>query len=267
MANSGIYSALSGAMAQSQRLDTIANNLANANTPAFKRDQNVFKEYLTANEKPPEVIRVPRIPASIESFYDLQGGDKGYVDNVGSFTDHSQGGVKVTGNPLDLAIEGRGFFEVLTPQGVMLSRNGAFKVSSDGFLVNAQGHPVLAEGTAEPENRRIQIQGGRVTVSYAGDVIDRNANVAKLSVVDTSDVDSLQKMGSSLFTIRPNFDAVLFPSDQYKIHQNSLETSNVNVVKEMTDMISASRTFESNQKAIKAFDQMSEKLINEVPRL
>ena len=79
MSGKGIYSALSGAMAQGQQLDTIANNIANANTPGFKADKNAFKEYLTILEKAPDVNTVPRIPASVKSFYDMLGTDKSYV--------------------------------------------------------------------------------------------------------------------------------------------------------------------------------------------
>ncbi|MEK7357721.1 MAG: flagellar hook-basal body complex protein, partial [Bdellovibrionota bacterium] len=98
----GIFTAVSGAVAQSQKLDTIANNLANANTPGFKRDAQIFKEYLTAYEKEPTTITVPRVPASIESFYDTQGGDKSYVDAAGTHTDFTQGTIKQTGNNLDV---------------------------------------------------------------------------------------------------------------------------------------------------------------------
>ena len=112
MSTKGVYTALSGAMAQALKLDTIANNIANVNTPGFKRDQQIFREYLTANEKPPEVIQVPKVIASVESFYDMQGGDKSFVDPIGTYTDFSQGGLRHTGNALDLAIDGKGFFEI-----------------------------------------------------------------------------------------------------------------------------------------------------------
>ena len=78
MSTKGVYTAVSGAMAQSSRLDTIANNLANANTTAFKKDRQVFNEYLTAYEKMPDTMEVPRVPASVESFYDMNGGDKSF---------------------------------------------------------------------------------------------------------------------------------------------------------------------------------------------
>ena len=86
MSTKGIYTALSGSLAQSLKIDTIANNIANVNTTGFKRDQQTFNEYLTAAEKEPEVIQVPRVPASIESFYDMNGGDKGFVNAAGTYT-------------------------------------------------------------------------------------------------------------------------------------------------------------------------------------
>src|SRR5690606_19114825 len=111
MSTKGIYTAVSGAIAQSSRLDTIANNIANSNTTSFKKDKQLFNEYLSANEKLPDVMQVPKVPASIESFYDMQGGDKAYVNAAGTFTDFSQGMLAPSGNNNDMAIEGKGFFE------------------------------------------------------------------------------------------------------------------------------------------------------------
>src|ERR1700722_13837892 len=139
MSSKGIYSAVSGAMAQNSRLDTIANNLANVNTSSFKKDRQVFSEYLSAYEKAPDVIQVPRVPASIESFYDMQGGDTAYVNPAVTYTNFEQGALKPTGSPLDLALEGKGFFEVLTPQGVRWTRNGALQIDASGRLVTKEG--------------------------------------------------------------------------------------------------------------------------------
>src|ERR1700722_3050022 len=144
-------------MAQSQQLDTIANNIANATTPGFKGDKNTFKEYLTVLERAPDVNTVPRIPASIESFYDMQGTDKSYAAVDGTYTDHTQGGVKATGNSLDIALEGKGFLEVLTPQGARLTRKGTLNLAPDGTLITTDGLPVLKKdttgGQTPPQNR------------------------------------------------------------------------------------------------------------------
>lgn len=266
MSSKGIFTALSGAMAQSQRLDTIANNIANANTTAFKKDQQTFYEYLSAYEKPPDVVQVPRVPASIESFYDMQGGDRGYVDSAGTFTDFTQGQLRPTGSTLDMALEGRGLFEVLTPQGVRFTRNGQFKVDGNGSLVTKEGYLVLKDGTQDPAQRRIAVEGRNLTVSKNGEIYDAGNPVGRLSVVEVSNPDSLQKVGNSLYSLKPNFTETPIPSVDSQVNQGFLELSNVNIVTEMTDMIAASRTFETAQKAMKAFDQMDDKLINEVPK-
>ena len=126
MSIKGLFTALSGAMAQTQKIDTIANNIANVNTTGFKKDQQTFGEYLTSYEKEPQVIQVPRVTASIESFYDMNGGDKAFVDSTGTYTNFEQGSLKFTGGKLDLALDGAGFFEVSTPAGVQLTRAGNF---------------------------------------------------------------------------------------------------------------------------------------------
>jgi flagellar basal-body rod protein FlgF len=266
MSSKGIFTALSGAMAQSQRLDTIANNIANANTAAFKKDQQTFYEYLTAYEKPPDVIQVPRVPAAIESFYDMQGGDRGYVDSAGTFTDFTQGQLRPTGSTLDMALEGRGLFEVLTPQGVRLTRNGQFKVDNSGNLVTKDGFLVLKDGTQDPAQRRITVDGRNLTVSKTGDIYDNGTLAGRLSVVEVANPDALQKVGTSMYALKPNFAETPVPSPDTQVQQGFVELSNVNIVDEMTDMIAASRTFETAQKAIKAFDEMDQKLVNEVPK-
>lgn len=253
-------------MAQSQRLDTISNNMANASTTAFKKDKQTFHEYVTANEKPPGVITVPRITASVDSFYDMQGGDKAYVDARGTYSDYSQGALKNTGGTFDIAIEGPGFFEVGSPKGVLYTRNGSFKLNASGQLVNNEGLPILKEGQGDPAQRAIQIAGRNITISYTGEIYDGENQIGKLAMVDVENKDVLQKQGGSLYAIKPNYQAQTKPAQDFKLHQGFLEMSNVNVVDEMTDMISASRTFEATRNALKAFDSMDEKLVNVVPK-
>lgn len=266
MSSKGIYTALSGAMAQNQRLETIANNIANANTTGFKKDEQVFREYLTANEKLPDVMQVPRVPASVESFYDMQGGDKAFAESVGSYANQSQGALKNTGGTLDLAIEGQGFFEVLTPNGVRFSRNGSFKTDGEGRITTADGYPVLAEGTGDPAQRALRVTGRNVTISYSGEVYDNGQQVGRLSLVNVTNPDALQKQGSSLYAMKAPYNSPVVRANEVKIHQGFVEMSNVNIVEEMTNMITATRTFEAAQSAMKAFDSMDQKLVNDVPR-
>jgi flagellar basal-body rod protein FlgF len=269
MSGKGIYSALSGAMAQGQQLDTIANNIANANTPGFKSDKNAFKEYLTILEKAPDVNSVPRIPASVESFFDMQGTDKSYVTMDGTFTDHTQGGVRATGNSLDIALEGKGFIEVLTPQGPRYTRKGTLSLSSEGMLVNTDGLPVLRkdDGGTPATERTITIPDNTpLTFTQNGGIFQNGQSIGDLSIVEFEKNDHLKKIGNALYT---STDPTILPSQtpQTQVHQGFLENSNVNIVKEMTDMIQATRNFESSQRVIKAYDEMDSRLVNDVPKL
>lgn len=267
MSGKGIFSAVSGAMAQSSRLDTIANNLANVNTSAFKKDRQVFSEYLAAHEKPNNVINVPKIPASVESFYDMQGGDTAYVNPSGTYTNFEQGAMRPTANPLDLAIEGRGFFEVLTPQGVRWTRSGGTQIDGQGRLVNKEGFPLLKEGQNDPAQRVIQLQNRNFTIAASGEIFDGGNAAGKIAVSDFAILDDLQKVGNSLYTLKANAGSGPVPAREAKIQQGFIEGSNVNVIEEMTDMITANRVFEATQQAIKAEDSMDDKLINQVAKV
>lgn len=267
MSSKGIFAAVSGAMAQSSRLDTIANNLANVNTTAFKKDRQVFSEYLTSYEKQNDVIQVPRVPASIESFYDMQGGDTAYVNPAGTYTNFEQGALRSTGSVLDLAIEGKGFFEVLSPQGLRFTRNGGFQIDANGRLVTKEGYPVLREGQGDPGQRLIQTGSRNITVSKAGEIFDGGNNIGKIAVSNFAIEDDLQKVGGSLYALKATAVSGPVASPEARVHQGFIEGSNVNVVEEMTDMITANRVFEAAQKAIQATDQMDDKLINQVGKV
>ncbi len=265
MSSKGIYTALSGAIAQSANLDTIANNIANVNTTSFKKDRQVFQEYLTAYEKNPDVIAVPRIPASVESFYDMQGGDKSFVDSEGTYTDFAQGHMKATGSTTDFAIDGKAFFEVLTPSGVRWTRNGSFVKNIQGQLATKEGHLVLREGQGDPAQRAINLgNNANLTVSQTGQLFSNGEGIGRLALVEFDKPDVLDKVGSSLYKLKANKTDVPRNSATSVVQQGYVEGSNVNVIQEMTDMIAASRVFESTQQAIKAFDQMDDKLINQV---
>ncbi|MCC6277698.1 MAG: flagellar basal-body rod protein FlgF [Oligoflexia bacterium] len=277
MSTKGIYTALSGALAQSQQLDTLANNIANVNTPGFKGDRNTFKEYLTVLEKAPDVNTVPRTVASLDSFYDMQGTDKSYVDVSGTFTDHTQGGFKATGNSLDVALEGRGFIEVLTPSGPRLTRKGTMTLSPDGILVTTDGHPVLSRddsgappgspGATPPQDRIINVNdSGAITFTQQGEIFQNGENLGQLSIVEFDSMDHLKKVGNALYaSTDPTIPLSGRPNTG--VLQGFLETSNVNIVEEMTKMIQTSRNFESAQRVIKAYDEIDGKLVNEVPKL
>lgn len=265
MSTKGIFTALSGALAQSLKIDTIANNIANVNTTGFKKDQQTFGEYLTSFEKEQQVIQVPRVPASIESFYDNGGGDKAFVNSTGTFTNFEQGSLKFTGGKLDLAIDGTGFFEVATPSGVQLTRAGNFSIDGNGQLVTKDGFAVLLDGEGAPEERTVRFSGqSPAYISDAGEVFDGTRNLGKLSLLNVVNPDSLQKVGNNNYSFKSNMPVEVSKVAVPNLKQGFLETSNVNIVNEMTDMIMAQRVFEGTQKAIHTYDQMADKLINVV---
>ena len=179
------------------------------------------------------------------------------------------GALKSTGNRLDVAVEGEGFFEVLAPEGVRLTRVGSFNVDGEGKLVTKQGYAVLRDGGAgqDPASREIKLSNANVTISPSGEIFDGQESVGKLALVNVAKKDALQKTGHNLFTIKDTIDPQMSVSTDAKLHQGFLEMSNVNPVREMTDMITATRTFESTQKGIQAYDQMMGKVVNDVPKL
>jgi flagellar basal-body rod protein FlgF len=270
MVAKGLYPAVSGAIAQSQRLDTIANNMANANTVGFKKDQQTFREYLTSLEKESDILKVPKIPATIESFYDQQGLDQALVDSSGTYTDFSQGSLISTHSSLDAAIDGEGFFEVVTPEGMRLTRKGHFHVDGNGLLVTSEGHPVLVGDQAgvDPSERVIRVQPdlGSVKISEDGSVFQGEEFLGQISVINPLNKQALKKVGQSYFSFIENQDPQIQVLENPKLRQGYLESSNVNIVQEMTDLIQASRAFETNQKAIQAYDSIADKLVNQVPK-
>ena len=131
----GIYTALSGGLAKSREVELIANNLANATTPGFKRDTGTFYEYLTEVRRNDSVDGVQREIQSLSDPNARPTGDKSFVELDGVYTDFRQGTLQKSGRALDMAIEGTGFFEVLTPAGVRYTRQGNFSIDSEGRLV------------------------------------------------------------------------------------------------------------------------------------
>src|SRR6185369_563069 len=146
--NSGMYSALSGNIAAMKRMEIISNNLANVNTPGFKKDKMLFESMLAGASNPPAVPQGSTADPILQK------------DNV--YIDYEAGTVAQTGNPLDLAIEGDGFFVVNTPEGPAYTRQGNFRVAADGTLVTVDGFPVMGQGGA------IRVQGSKVEVDPKG---------------------------------------------------------------------------------------------------
>lgn len=273
-----IWVPISGAIAQQRNVEQIANNVANANTPGFKKDKVVFKEYLAALEKGTEDVDLPNKEWKPEDFYRSHGAEDSFVKVDGTYTMHDQGQLTPTGNNFDFALNGEGFFEILTPQGVRYSRKGSLTLNAEGKLVNDQGHYVLSKGappvinpdgsmqlTTPPESRTITVGNNRLAISLGGEVFAGNNKIADLSMVEFNDLHLLKKEGNSNFV---NTDPKNFKIGTLKtsVHQGFIEQSNVNAVSEMSQLINANRNFESIQRVIKTYDQISSKAVNEIPK-
>ncbi|BDV01765.1 flagellar basal-body rod protein FlgF [Thermodesulfomicrobium sp. WS] len=250
------YSALFGALTQERRLDIIANNLANVNTAGFKGDRLAFQDTFTRyahdlqnpNYSVRDQVAWPRSyvlaqPRIAERVIDL-----------------TQGPLETTGNPLDLAVAGEGFFRLQTPQGEMLSRGGGFQLSPDGFVVDAQGNRLLGEGGP------IQIPQGARDIVITGDGLlsADNEAVDRIPLVRVEDPKALEKMGANLLRIRPESGAAPLPAEDAEVVQGAVEKPNVEVVTEMVNMIETMRAYEAYQKIITGTFEQDKKLITEV---
>lgn len=276
-----IWVPLSGQIAQQRKVETIANNIANANTAGFKKDRLVFKEHLTALTKGQEDIDIPREDWSPEDFYRHQGAQNAYVEVDGSYTVHEQGNLVPTKNPLDLALHGKGFFEVMTPTGIRFTRKGNFTVSKDGELVTERGYKLLSAIQADAsqgrdkaalnsdndiQNRLIKLTpGSKISISKEGDIFTKDGLLSKISVVEFKDLHAVRKQGHSLYI---NNDVANIQRENVKtaVNQGFVEGSNVNAIQEMSELIKAHRHFENIQKAINTYDSISGKAVNEITK-
>jgi flagellar basal-body rod protein FlgF len=276
-----IWVPLSGQIAQQRKVETIANNIANANTAGFKKDQLVFEEHLTALTKGLEDIDIPREDWSPEDFYRTQGAQNAHVKVDGTYTIHEQGALVPTKNPLDLALHGKGFFEVLTPTGIRYTRNGTFTISKDGELVTERGEKLLSAIQAEESqgrddtasindsavnNRTIKIPiGQKLSISKEGEIFTPDGLLGKISVVEFKDIHAIKKQGNSLF-INNDSDNILRSEIKTAVNQGFIEGSNVNAIQEMSELIRAHRHFDNIQKAINTYDSISGKAVNDITK-
>ncbi len=274
-----IWVPLSGQVAQQRKVETIANNVANANTVGFKKDQLVFKEHMTALTKGVDDIDIPRKEFSPADFYHTQGAENAMVAVDGSFTIFEQGTMIPTNNQLDIALKGEGFIEVLTPNGVRFTRKGNLSLSREGELVTDQGFKVLSALNATEESLREPASAGsippaeervlrvptnmKLTFNNEGEVLTRDGAIGKISVIEFKDKHALRKEGNSMF-LTPDELNINRTNIQTTVNQGFLEGSNVNAIEEMSELIKAHRHFESIQKAINAYDQISGKAANEL---
>ncbi|HNW28182.1 MAG TPA: flagellar basal-body rod protein FlgF [Spirochaetota bacterium] len=273
----GIYTGASGMIAQQARLDVVANNLANVDKTGFKKDLAIFKAF------PDMLIRRLNdngLGVTPAGSYDTMP----YVGKLGTgvevnevYTDFDQGSLQRTENNFDLALDGRGFLTVKTERGERYTRNGSFTINQDGILMTHNGYPVMGE------NGIIKVQQNNFIVNERGEIIvngaiDPNGVVGmadndwsqpvvldRLKLVDFEKIRELKKEGDSLWK-ETEFSGPPIPPGDVKVVQGFLEKSNVNMVREMVDMIEVQRSYEANQKTVQTHDTELGRLINEVAR-
>ena len=239
----GWLEALEGGRLLERRLQVAANNLANVDTSGFKKDVISFREVL-----------MEKVPRGWRTFKE-----------VTYETDFQQGPIEFTGNPLDLAIAGEGFFKVMTPEGVAYTRAGNFHLDDRRRLVTAEGYPVLADGAPiviDPglaKGGLITISPERFLVSSDGTVSLDGTEIGRLDVVTFDDLHQLEKWGENLFFAREG--ASERPVENPDVRQGYLEQSNANPLEEMVNLINIQREFEASQKALKTHDETLGRLI------
>lgn len=258
----GLYSSSSGMQVQQLHQEVLANNLANVNTAGFKRDMTV------AEARAGLAIRRTKVPFASDP---LAGTHRVPIGQLGTgafmrriHKDLTVGLQRHTEQPLDMALNGSGYFVLQGPEGQLrYSRDGAFTRNGQGQLVDMKGFPVLGEG-----NQPIVLPaGGQIEVSDDGVILVDKQRVGRVALADFEDPEAdLEKVGDTHFAFRGDrFGRAPQPS-QALVMQGVLEGSNVNGVHEMVDMIAAMRQYEANQKAVQMQDETLGKAVNDVAR-
>jgi len=228
----GIYTAAAGAIAMEDRLNIISNNIANLNTTGFKKDQMSFEQYMkqldTTSLYPGQYKTVPIDVLAVSRSIDL-----------------SAGAPVKTGNVLDIAVMGDGFFVVNTDKGPRYTRAGSFQLSTENTIITPQGYRVQGNGgdiTIDPEKSNIVIDStGKITQDWD--------ELSTLQIVKIPP-EALERQGNNLFSVKEGF--MPQPVESVSLVQGSLEKANVEPISEMVEMIATSRAYESFQKVIRA---------------
>jgi flagellar basal-body rod protein FlgF len=232
---------LSQQLAAYRAMDVIANNLANVSTPGFKREAAKFEEFVT-HVAPSE-------------------GQKGiqsvsFVKDAGVMRDVAEGNIETTGAPLDVAIEGAGYFAVQAPSGLRFTRNGHFSLDGSGQLVTSNGLPVQGDGgaiTVTPDD-------GDIHIAADGTVSGKQGQIAKLRLVDFPNPRSLVKEGDSLYSTTQTPATTV----DAKLRQGMLESSNVQPVIEISHMIEVMRSYEATATLAKSREDLMRQAIDKL---
>ena len=263
----GLYIAASGMITETKHTDMIANNLANAATSGYKRDDMAIREF-----EPMLLRRIHDASADTTDVTSIKGfrvdgfgaprvgtlGLGSAVDEIA--TDHLQGALQTTGNTYDFGISGNGYFVVDTPQGPRYTRDGSFYRAADGQLQTVRGQAVLS---AQGQPITIPPNAQQVNVSGDGRIYVNGAQIAQLGFVQFDAPEAVIKQGDNLY--RPQEGAQPQPAAG-TIEQGMLEMSNTSVVTEMVELINNYRVYEADSKAVQTQDSLLDKAVNDLGR-
>ena len=258
----GLFIAASGGAKQTKKLEVLSNNLANVATQSFKRSLLMVEE------------RIPPFQESANPFhgFPFRGTSSrdpavAYVEATRTLTDYSSGSLINTGNPLDVALEGDGFYVLETPEGPRYTRNGTFHLDGVGQLVDREGNIILSRND---EPILIPINTDQITINQDGTIYGGRGletfPLAQIKIVQFEDNSGLQKEGEGMYVNKSTRIKKQTQNDT-RVMQGFMEKSNVNAVHEMTRMIETVRTLEAYQKIIQSIDEADDQSVNNLGRV
>ena len=238
-------SAASGIQSRMESLEMLANNISNQATAGFKTDREFYTLYRTSQDSDsPGELRAPTLPV-IER----------------QWTDFSQGSITPTGNPLDLALSGSGFFAVQGPNGPLYTRNGQFHLDAAGGLLSREGYAVL-----DRAGDAVQLDPSRTVTFTAGGAIHQEGEpVAELGMVEFAEPNALGKMAGTYFEAGPS--AIPAQSAATQVHQGKLEGANFTPAEAAVRLVGVMRQFEMLQKAVRLGSEMNRRAVEDVARV
>ncbi|HEY1079662.1 MAG TPA: flagellar basal-body rod protein FlgG, partial [Bdellovibrio sp.] len=249
-----------GMTAQQTNMDVVANNIANVSTNGFKRSRAEFEDLMYQTQKEPGA-------ASGMNAVSPNGVQVGLGVRAGAVQkDFAGGNAQVTKNPLDIQIEGAGFFQILTPDGqAAYTRDGAFKKDPNGRMVDKNGNVLQPEITIPPDVSGLEISAnGEVRIIQG--LNDAPQTIGQIDIVNFVNPAGLKALGKNLFAQTPSSGQAIASRPGLNgtgyLSQGQLESSNVNIVDEMVNMITSQRAYETNSKVIQASDQMLQTINN-----
>jgi len=259
----GIYTSASGMLAKQQEMNIVSNNLSNINTTGFKEKLNVFKAY-PENDMVRTDDRSQDLPPGEIEFRPPIGSLSTGVASDGTYTNFRQGSLTKTDNPMDVALEGNGFFTVQLPEGERAyTRDGSFKLNDQNQVVTSLGRRVL--GT---EGNPIQLPGKskRIEITPDGTIFDAdNQEIGQFRIVQFENPQKSREMGENLYRQGQN-NEIQFPPEDVKVHQGMLERSNTNPINQMTRMIEVSRQYDMNSNVLGQHNSTLQEAITTVGR-